>query len=298
MQLGIITARDADYHPNRRLLEAGSAMGIEVELLHPFHLWSGLAKGQHLAAGLPQLERVNILLPRVGATISGYSLTLFRHLEMMGYKLVNGSRAIEICRHKFYTLQVLANSGLPVLDTYMVNSLPGYADALRRLQGPPVVVKLVSSRQGSGVFLVEEAGHDPLLGGARLSSVMQERQGVLVQRFLPPGKRRDIRVFVLGEAGVWAMEITPAKGEFRANVHLGGTGKVLPAQGNMIELAQRARKAVGLDIAGVDLMQDADGAWWLGEVNFAPGFRGLEEASGEDLATHMLEFAMQSRSES
>lgn len=293
MQVGLITARDAGYHPNRRLLEAGALLGIRVELLHPFHLWSGLVSGQPLAAGLPQLEQCKIVLPRVGATISDYSLTLLRHLEMMGFKLVNGSRAIDICRHKFHSLQVLSASGLPVLDTHMVNSLEGYASALRSLQGPPVVVKLVSSRQGSGVFLVEQGGADPLLGQARLSALMEQRQGLLVQRFLPPRGRRDVRVLALGAADAWAMEIKPAPGEFRANIHLGGTGKVLPVQGDMIELAQRAQKAVGLDIAGVDLMQDAEGAWWLGEVNFTPGFKGLEQATGVDIAARMLEFAMQ-----
>lgn len=295
MQIGIITARDPSYHPNRRLLEAAESLDVRVELLHPYNIWSGLASGQPLVIGLPQLEQCKILLPRVGATISDYGLSLFEHLELAGFRLVNGSAAINICRHKFRTLQVLAASGLPVLDTYMVNSLAGYADAVQRLQGPPVVVKLVSSRQGSGVFLVEEGGDDPLLDQARLSAVMEQRQGVLVQRYLPPKGRRDIRVFVLGAVDAWAMEIKPAPGEFRANVHLGGTGKVLPGQGDMIELAQSARKAAGLDIAGVDLMQDAEGAWWLGEVNFTPGFKGLEQATGVDIAARMLEFAMQSQ---
>lgn len=293
MRVGIITARDADYHPNRRILEAGVSLGVKVALLHPFHLWSGFNSGKPLAAGMPQLEQCKILLPRVGATISDYSIALLRHLEMMGHRLVNGSAAISICRHKYRTLQVASQAGLPVLNTYMVNSLDGYADALRGLQGPPVVVKLVSSRQGSGVFLVEEGSEDPQLGEARLSAVMEERQGVLVQRYIPPQGRRDIRVFVLGDAEVWAMEVEPAPGEFRANIHLGAIGKVLPVQGELADLAQRARQAVGLDIAGVDLMQDAEGAWWLGEVNFTPGFKGLEKATGHDIAAKMLEFALE-----
>jgi ribosomal protein S6--L-glutamate ligase len=293
VRVGIITARDADYHPNRRLLEAGVSLGIKVELLHPFHLSSGINSGKPLATGLPQLEQCKILLPRVGATISDYSLSLLRHLEMMGYRLVNGSGAINICRHKFHTLQVASQAGLPVLDTYMVNSLEGYADALRRLQGPPVVVKLVSSRQGSGVFLVKESGEDPQLGESRLSAVMEERQGVMVQRYIPPRGRRDIRVFVLGDAEVWAMQVEPAPGEFRANIHLGGTGKVLRVQSDLVDLAQLARQALGLDIAGVDLMQDAEGAWWLGEVNFTPGFKGLEKATRHDIAAKMLEFALE-----
>lgn len=292
MQVGIITARDTGYHPNRRLLEAGALLGVEVALLHPFHMWSGLAAGRPLAAGILGLEGIDLLLPRVGATISDYSLTLLTQLEMMGLRLVNGSRAIAICRHKFTTLQVLSGVGLPVLDTYMVNSLTGYADAVRRLEGPPVVVKLVSSRQGSGVFLVEDDSPDPILGEERLSQIMQQRQGVLVQRYLPPQGRRDVRVVLLGQDAAWAMEIAPAPGEFRANVHLGGEGRAIPAQGEILSLAQQARQAVGLDIAGVDLMQDSNGAWWLGEVNFTPGFKGLEEATGEDIARDLLEFSL------
>ncbi len=293
MQIGIITARDPEYHPNRRLLEAGALLGVDVALLHPFRIWSGLAGGRPLTSGIIGLEGFDVLLPRVGATISDYSLTLLRHLEMMGLRLVNGSKAIAICRSKFLTLQVLSAAGLPVLDTYMVNSLTGYADALRRLQGPPVVVKLVSSRQGSGVFLVENGSKDPLVGGERLSQVMQQRQGVLVQRFWAPQGRRDIRIVMLGEDSAWAMEIEPAPGEFRANVHLGGVGRAIAAEGEMLSLAKQARQAVGLDIAGVDLMQDSTGNWCLGEVNFTPGFRGLEDATGQDIALKILEFALQ-----
>ena len=123
---------------------------------------------------------------------------------------------------------------------------------------------------------------------------VDRRQGVLVQRFLPTNGRRDVRVLVLGEANAWAMQIEPAPGEFRANIHLGGTGKGLAADGKIFELAQQARKAIGLDIAGVDLMQDAEGAWWVGEVNFTPGFKGLEQATGADVAAHLLKFAAQS----
>ncbi len=293
MHLGIITARDAGYHPNRRLLEAGAAKGVRVSLLHPFRLWCGLAGGKPLAAGLPQLEGLSVVLPRVGATISDYSHTLLRHLELMGLPLVNGSRAIGICRHKFLTLQVLAAAGLPVLDTYLVNSARGYADALERLGGPPVVVKLVSSRQGAGVFLVQEAGSDPLLGEERLSQVMQQRQGVLVQRFLPPQGRRDIRVLLLGQEVAGAMEISPPAGDFRANVHLGGQGRALEVESGLAGLARQAAAAVGLDIAGVDLMQDAEGVLWLGEVNYTPGFRGLEQATGLDMAARILDFALE-----
>jgi ribosomal protein S6--L-glutamate ligase len=297
VKIGIITARDAAYHPNRRLLEAGASLGVEVALLHPFHIWSGLALGKPLAAGITGLEGFDLLLPRVGATISDYSLTLLTQLEMMGLRLVNGSKAIAICRHKFITSLVLSAAGLPVLDTYMVNSLTGYADAVRRLGGTPVVVKLASSRQGSGVFLVEDNGPDPgldpQLGDERLSRIMRQREGVLVQRYLPPAARRDVRVVLLGQDKAWAMEITPAPGEFRANVHLGGQGHAIPAQGEVLNLAQKARQAVGLDIAGVDLMQDAGGAWWLGEVNFTPGFKGLEQATGDDVANKILRFSLQ-----
>lgn len=293
MQIGIITARDPEYHPNRRFLEAGALLGVEVALLHPFHIWSGLAGGRPLTAGLEGLKSFDLLLPRVGATISDYSLTLLKQLELMGLKLVNGSQAIAICRHKFLTLQTLSAAGLPVLDTYLVNSLEGYAGTLKRLQGPPLVVKLVSSRQGSGVFLVEDDSPDPALGDEKLSQVMEQRHGVLVQSYLAPLGRRDIRVVTLGDDQAWAMEIEPAPGEFRANVHLGGVGRAVPADGEMLDLAQRARQAVGLEIAGVDLMQAPDGSWWLGEVNFTPGFKGLEEATGQDIAVKILEFSLQ-----
>jgi len=284
--LALLSARQAGFHPNRRLLEAAEQAGMDAALVHPFALRTGIAGGRPWVGGeWPPHTRV--VLPRLGATVSPWSLGIIRHLEMMGLAVVNGSAAMALAADKFRAAARLGAAGLAVLDTCLVASRADYAAALERLGGPPVVVKLPSARQGTGVFLVTEPGDNPQIDGAPLMAFVDRRRGVAVQRYVPPEERREFRVLVVGGEPVAAVRVRPAAGEFRANLHQGGYMTPARTQGRLGELAVAAAGALGLEVAGVDLMDGPMGLV-VGEANLSPGFRGLEEAAGVDAAGAMV----------
>jgi len=284
-RLALVTVHGPEYHPNRRLLEAAHERGAALELLHPFRAWCALTGGH---AGLLGADPPPVVIPRVGSTISPYTLALLRHLELMGARLVNGPSAIELASHQYLSLQALATAGLPVPDTCLVNRPEGWEAALERLGGYPVVAKLPAGRQGRGVALIQDQDQAALAQQLWL----QQRRGLLVQRYLPPEGRRDLRVLVLGHEAVAGMELTPPAGEFRANVHLGGRPRDYSPGGAAAGLAVAAARALGLEVAGVDLVQPDGGPLMVMEVNFTPGFQGLEQASGRDVAGMLLEHAL------
>jgi ribosomal protein S6--L-glutamate ligase len=286
--IGIVTVRDADYHPNRRLLEASRAAGHTGYLIHPYRLWPTTTAGSLSVAAESAVELPQVVLPRQGAQIGDACLSLIRQFELMGAALVNGAAALTVARNKFLTQQVLTAAGLPCPDTVLVNAAMGLFQAVERIGGYPVVVKPVSGRQGSGLLRLADA--DALR--RRALPVLNRRHGLLVQRYYPPRRRQDIRALVIGGELVCAAALTPAEGDFRANFHLGGRIRSTDLTDDLHRLAIAAAAAVGCDIAGVDLMVDEFGRPVVVEVNYSPGFKGLEAASGLDIAGRMIRFAV------
>ena len=291
-RLSVVTVQGEGYHPNRRLLQAAGERGVELELLHPFHTWCALGEGE--AGLLGAKAPPTVVLPRVGSTMSPYTLALLKHLELLGARLINRPPALELASHQYLCLQALAGAGLPVPATCLVNRPQGWDRAVERLGGYPLVVKLPQGRQGQGVALI----HDPDEAALAQQMWLRQRRGLLLQRFLPPTGRRDLRVLVMGGRAVAGMELFPREGEFRANVHLGGRPVNFPPTGEAARLALAATQALGLEVAGVDLVQPSGGGPLLTEVNFAPGFKGLEQASGLDLAGGLLDYILRGKKES
>jgi len=284
MNIGIITVRDHTYHPNRRLQEAADEQGHRITLVHPYHVWPGLEDGKLTLVGLPGMASLDVVLPRQGATVGDSCLALIRHFSLMGIPVVNDLDSIRLTKNKFLTLQALVKARIPVLHTVFVNSAKGFHEALIRLGGYPVVVKQVSSRQGEGVILIEKKSNEQVVTRKHLD----KRKGLLVQRFIPPAGRQDIRVLVVGRNIVGAMELHPKKGDFRANYHLSKESRPRDLTPELTRIALRAANAVGLEIAGVDLIVDKNGRVSVIEVNYSPGFKGLEAATGLDIAGRIV----------
>lgn len=284
MNIGIITVRGPHYHPNRRLREAAAEQGHRVTLVHPYRVWPGLEDNTLSLVGMSDMSLLDVVLPRQGATVGDSSLALIRHFSLMGIPMMNDLDSIRLTKNKFLTLQALAKAQIPVLHTVFVNSAKGFHEALARLGGYPVVVKQVSSRQGKGVILVEKK--------RTVTSITQKhldkRNGLLVQRFIPPAGRQDIRVLVVGRNIVGAMELRPKKGDFRANYHLSKESRPRDLTPELKGIALKAASAVGLEIAGVDLIVDKNGRVSVIEVNYSPGFKGLEAATGLDIAGRIV----------
>ena len=286
MHVGIITVRDRTYHPTRRLIEAAGDRGHRVSLIHPYHSWPVIVGGTPGIRGDAR-DRPDVILPRQGAQIGGSCLVLIGHFESMGIPLVNGPGAIRLASNQFLTLQSLAAAGIPVPDTVFINAVEGARHTGTCPGEFPVVVKEINGRQGAGVRLVKNESELNQVVAARLDRT----RGLLLQTYIPTEGRRDIRVLVIGGQIAGAMRLLPPADEFRANYHLGATGKAWTPTDTAAEMALAAARALGLDIAGVDLVIDAAARSQVLEVNYAPGFRGLEKATGLDVAGQIINYA-------
>ena len=286
MNIGIITVRDHEYHPNRRLIEAAAEQGHQAMLIHPYRVWPFLDKGKPVLVGPPEIKQMDVILPRQGATVGDSCLTLIRHFSLMGIPVVNDSNSIRLAKNQFLTLMALTEAGVNVPDTVFVNSAQGFHDALVRLGGFPVVVKQVSNRQGEGVALIETERNVHTV----IHDYLDEREGLLVQRFIHPQGRQDIRALVVGGKIAGAIELWPREGDFRANIHLSGKSRPKNLSHGLEDIALKATDVIGLDIAGVDLILDQNERINVIEVNYSPGFRGMEASTGLDIAGRIVNY--------
>jgi len=286
MLIGILSVRNHRYHPNRRLLEAARALKHQAILVHPGKLFMDVdLRGlgvDHLKGGF----RVDVILPRLGATIKDYALAMVRHFEQLGIPVINNFQSILLARNKFLTLQALIKKGVPIPASAYASNWSNFEEATRRLGGFPIVIKTPSSRQGSGVFLIDAVErHRRLLNG-----LLDGGQGLLIQKFIPPEKRRDIRIMVVGERVIGAMSLIPKRGDFRANIHLRGRAEKIRPNREMSNLAVRSVEALGLAISGVDMIEEDNGQLRVLDVNYSPGFKGLERCTGKDVAIEIIRY--------
>ncbi|PIP44815.1 MAG: hypothetical protein COZ70_01980 [Deltaproteobacteria bacterium CG_4_8_14_3_um_filter_51_11] len=285
MHIGILSARSQRYHPNRRLIEAGSKLGHKVRLIHPGQCIASILSERIGFSG--RKPDVSILIPRIGASINEYALAAVRHFQQAGVRVVNRFESILLARNKFCCMQTLASLGVSVPDSLFVSNLKNLETAIEKLGGFPVVVKTPSGRQGSGVMVLESRPVVEFLASNLTLSVT----GLIVQRYIPAKGRRDIRAFVLGEDVIAAVELLPPRGDFRANVHVGGKATPIKIEPPLAELALKATRVLGLEISGTDILVDSTGHASVIEVNYSPGFRGLEASTGLDIALKIIEHA-------
>jgi ribosomal protein S6--L-glutamate ligase len=293
MHIGVLSARGPEAHPNQRLIASGRALGHPVTLIHPKDCVARLTGGTTRTHMKSASDGLDAILPRIGATINDYALTLVRHLELSGLKTVNGFHSILLARNKFLTLQTLVRAGIPVPDSFWVSNRENFERAVADLGGYPVVVKTPAGRQGQGVMLVDSS----VTAGFIMANLPVSTTGVLVQEYIPPETRRDIRAFVIGGELVAAVELRPREGDFRSNIHQGGNGTRLTPTGDLTILSLTASRALGLEIAGIDMMIRDDGRTQVIETNYSPGFKGIEEITGIDIALRIIAFVVEREKE-
>lgn len=288
LNIGVITVRGAGYHPTQRLAAAADRRGHAVIPIHPYRVWPGYGDGKPVLEGLPKSRIPHVVLSRQGADVGNSCLALVKHFSLMGIPVVNDFDAVRFSRNQYYSLQSLSEAGVPFPDTVFINDADGVIPAVERLGGYPVVAKQVSGRQGSGIVLISsprEAEHMAV-------DQLERRAGLLVQRFLPPGERRDLRVFLIGGKVAGAIEMTPPTGDFRSNYHISGESHAVDVSPEVAGLALSAANALNLEIAGVDIIVPAGGNALVIELNYAPGFKGLEAATGLDIAGMIVDYAV------
>ncbi|MEX1301095.1 MAG: RimK family alpha-L-glutamate ligase [Desulfotignum sp.] len=289
MKIGILTIHDLTFHPNARLHQAARHRNHRLILINPYQIVCVLENQvsgidvchDAVSGGLP-----DVVLPRQGSPMGEYGFVLLRQFQAMGIRLINGLKGVTIARHQYITLQTLAAAGIPVPDTCFVTRPATFFHAVDRLGGYPVVVKQPSGMGGDGVFKIDDADQARSCMDARLDPV----KGLLVQRFIPISGRVDARILVIGDRVAGAMTLVPALNDFRTNIHRHGQATAFDPPASWKRMAVAAAKACCLDIAGIDMMGTNKDLPCVIEVNYAPGFRGLEAATGIDIAMEIIDF--------
>ena len=280
-----ILSRNKNLHSIRRLLKEAKKSRIHCDIIDPLEC-EIIVDGadSKILVGGKLLPHYDAILPRIGASITDYGLSVVKQFEVTGVATVNGSRAIAESRDKMRCLQVLVAAGLKVPRSVLTRTSRGLRTAVETVKGLPVVLKLLQGTQGVGVMIV----HSPISLGSVCETLHGLDKDVIIQQFIAEGAGRDYRAFVVGDRVVAAMMRTAPEGEFRSNIHRGGEGRLVDLPIEFERAAIKAAQTLGLQIAGVDLMESNEGPLIL-EVNSSPGFEGIEKATGLNIARFMIQ---------
>lgn len=229
-------------------------------------------------------ERVDAVIPRIGASITFFGLAVVRQFEQMGIYVANPSSAIARSRDKLHAMQILSRHDIGIPPTAFVREKSEVLPAIERIGGTPVIIKLLEGTQGVGVILADTVK----VAQAIIETLQSAKQNVLIQKFVKESRGRDIRAFVVGDRVVAAMRRKARGDEFRSNVHLGGTTEAVKLEAAYERTAVRAAQIMGLRIAGVDMLEGDTGPQVM-EVNSSPGLEGIEHATGIDIAAAVIE---------
>jgi len=281
-----ILSRNAQLYSTRRLKEAAEQRDHSVRIVDYLRCVIDITSHRPaIVYGGQKLEGIDAVIPRIGATHTFYGTAVVRQFEMMGVYPAVESQAISRSRDKLRSLQLLAAEGVGLPVTSFAHSTKDIEGLISLVGGAPLVVKLLEGTQGMGVVLAETTkAAESVIGAFR-----QLDANILVQEFIKEAGGSDIRAFVVGNQVVAAMERTAAPGDFRSNVHRGGSARRIRLTPEERATAKRAAKILGLTIAGVDLMRSNHGTVVL-EVNSSPGLEGIEAATGVDVAGKVIEY--------
>lgn len=269
-----------------RFQETAARLGVDLEVLKPqeFDLIVGSRRGWDATYGTRRLEKPDFIIPRTGAETSYFTLAVLRHFERQGVVMINGANAIEAVADKLHTLQLLAAHGIPIPRT-ILGKFPVDVGLVDQELGFPVVVKTIRGTRGGGVVLCEDRTRFGDL--AALLDDARPETDFIFQRYIRASHGRDARLVVVGGQVMAAMERRARDGGFKSNISLGGEARRFDPPADMVALAIKVAKVLGLDIAGVDILFDEQG-YRVCEANSAPGFVGLEAACGVDMPEIIL----------
>lgn len=291
MKLAILS-RNSKLYSTRRLVEAARERGHSVRVLDPLRCYMRIEAGgfaMHYKGS--QVSGYHAVIPRIGASITRYGTAVLRQFELMGSYSPNPADAVLRARDKLRAYQLLAAAGIGMPATVSGDNPDDTDDLLAMLGPPPHVIKLNEGSQGAGVMLTEK----PSASRGVVEALRGLHAQFLVQEFVAEAKGADLRCLVVGDRVVAAMRRKAPRGDFRSNLHRGGTAS--PARPTRAEqrLAVRAASVLGLEVAGVDMVRSSSGPMVL-EVNASPGLEGIEGASGVDVAAAVIEYVAQGRS--
>lgn len=281
-----VLSRNPKLYSTSRLIEAGEKKGHEMVVID--HAKCDIViekKKPTIRYNDEVLKDIDAVIPRIGASVTFYGTAVIRQFEMMRVFSAIESQALMRSRDKLRSLQILSRAGLGMPKTVFSNYSKHTASIIKEVGGAPCVIKLLEGTQGLGVVLANNE--------SAAASVIEAFNGlqarVIIQEFIREAKGADIRAFVVDGVVVGAMKRQGKPGEFRSNLHRGGTAEVIQLTDEEENAALKAAKAMGLGIAGVDMLQSARGPLIL-EVNSSPGLEGIERATGKDIAKSIIRY--------
>ncbi|MBP9855543.1 MAG: 30S ribosomal protein S6--L-glutamate ligase [Candidatus Omnitrophica bacterium] len=281
-----ILSRDPYLYSTKRLREACKLRGHDVRVLDPLHFSINVKQANpKLYYKNKILPRYDAVIPRIGASITLFGSAVLRQFEEMGMFCLNSSLGIVTARDKFRAIQLLARHNIGFPQTIFVKQKNDVLPAIDELGGAPVVIKLLEGSQGIGVILAETRK----VAEAIIETLHSTNQNVLIQKFVKESRGRDIRAIVVGDKVVAAMRRIAQGDEFRSNFHRGGLVEKVELDEKIRRTAVRATQIMGLQIAGVDMLEGQHGPQVM-EVNSSPGLEGIEMATKMDIASIMVEF--------
>jgi ribosomal protein S6--L-glutamate ligase len=281
-----ILSRNPKLYSTKRFVEAGEKLGHQVDVIDTMHCYMDVTSSRpsvrYKGKALPKYDAV---IPRIGASVTFYGTSVVRQFEMMGTFSINESVAISRSRDKLRSLQLLSRKGIGMPRTGFANHPDRIDDLIKNVGGAPVVIKLLEGTQGIGVVLADTAK----TAEAIIEAFMGLNASILVQEYIEEAGGADIRCLVVGGKVIAAMKRQGAPGEFRSNLHRGGSASLVRLSPAERKTAVDAAKTMGLNMCGVDILRSKNGPMVM-EVNSSPGLEGIETATGKDIAGMIIEF--------
>ncbi|MBD1580718.1 30S ribosomal protein S6--L-glutamate ligase [Pseudoalteromonas sp. S16_S37] len=281
-----ILSRNKQLYSTRRLIEAAKQRGHDILVLDALRCYMNINSDEpeiHFKG--EKVIEVDAVVPRIGSSVTFYGCSVLRQFEMMGVYPLNESVAITRSRDKLRSLQLLSRKGVGMPITGFASKPDDVKDLLEMVGGTPVVIKLLEGTQGIGVVLAETRK----AAESVIEAFMGLKANIMVQEYIKEAGGADIRCFVIGDKVIAAMKRQAQEGEFRSNLHRGGSASLVRITPEERKTAVAAAKAMGLNVAGVDLLRSSRGPLVM-EVNSSPGLEGIEKATGKDIAGMIIDF--------
>lgn len=287
MRIAILSNGNANYS-TKRLVEVAKARGHEVKVIKYKNAYASIEKSNPTVSYRGEtLGHFDAIIPRIASNMTRYGTAIVRQLEMQGMYSVSSSIAINRTRDKLRSMQLLSKADVAVPKTVFSRNTADIDDLIEMVGGTPVIIKLARGTHGNGVVLAETKR---MAKSALQALYLNNEDGtnILIQEFIQESAGTDIRAFVVGSRVVASMKRQSLDDDFRSNLHKGGEGTVVKLTEEERKMAVKAAKAMGLNVAGVDMMRSKRGPLVL-EVNASPGF-GIEKVTGRDVATPIIEY--------
>ncbi|WP_133469316.1 30S ribosomal protein S6--L-glutamate ligase [Paraglaciecola marina] len=280
-----ILSRNPRLYSTRRLVEAGTSLGHQVDVVDTMHCYMDITSNRPSVRynGKP-LPYYDAVIPRIGASVTFYGTSVVRQFEMMGTYSINESVAISRSRDKLRSLQLLSRKGIGMPRTGFAHHPDKIDDLIKNVGGAPVVIKLLEGTQGIGVVLADTQK----AAEAIIEAFMGLKANILVQEYIKEAGGADIRCLVVDGKVIAAMKRQAAPGEFRSNLHRGGSASIVRLSPAERKTAVDAAKTMGLSMCGVDILRASSGPVVM-EVNSSPGLEGIETATGKDVASMIIQ---------